>query len=160
MMNLIVAQAENRVIGGNNALLWHLSEDLKYFKRITLGKTVLMGRKTWESLPVKPLGRRRNVVISSQSGFSAPGAEVFRSPEAALKALEGDEVFCIGGASIYECFLPHCDRLFVTQVFASYEGDAFFPPIDPEVWRLSRLSPMLHDRKENADYRFEVWERR
>ena len=93
MINLIVAKASNDIIGKDNSLLWHLSEDLKYFKRITLGKTVLMGRKTWESLPFKPLKNRRNIVITSQKDYKAQGAEVFPDLEQALSALEEQEVF-------------------------------------------------------------------
>lgn len=156
MINLIVAKAENDVIGDKNTLLWHLSEDLKYFKRQTLSQIVLMGRKTWESLPVKPLPGRRNVVISSQSNYSAPGAELFHSLDAALEALKGQSLFCIGGATLYKQILPHCDTLYITQVFKSYQGDAIFPPIDPRKWQLTRLSPMLYDKKEDLHYRFEV----
>ncbi len=158
MMNLIVAKAENNIIGKDNSLLWHLSEDLKYFKRITLGKAVLMGRKTWESLPFKPLKNRRNIVISSQKDYIAEGAEVFTDIESALKALEGEDVFCIGGASIYKLLLPKCDKLFITQLFESYEGDAAFPEIDTNKWEIKRLSPMLYDEKEKIKFRFEVWE--
>ena len=158
MMNLIVAKAENNIIGKDNSLLWHLSEDLKYFKQITLGKTVLMGRKTWESLPFKPLKNRRNVVISSQKDYKAEGAEVFTDLDSALEALKDEEVFCIGGASIYKLLLPKCDKLFITQLFESFEGDASFPEIDTTKWEIKRLSPKLYDEKENIKFRFEVWE--
>jgi len=160
MIKLIVAKASNDVIGDRNTLLWHLSEDLKYFKRQTLHQTVLMGRKTWESLPVKPLPRRRNIVISTQDGYTAPGAEVFHTLDAALKALNGETLYCIGGATLYKQILPHCDALYITQLFKPYHGDALFPPLDPTIWHPTRLSPMLHDPKENVDYRFEVHERR
>lgn len=160
MIKLIVAKASNDVIGDRNTLLWHLSEDLKYFKRQTIGQTVLMGRKTWESLPVKPLPRRRNIVISTQDGYSAPGAEVFHTLDAALEALNGETIYCIGGATLYKQILPHCHALYITQLFKPYRGDAHFPPLDPAIWHTTRLSPVLHDQKENVDYRFEVRERR
>ncbi len=160
MINLIVAKAKENAIGLDNRLLWHISEDLKYFKRITSGKTVLMGRKTWESLPFKPLKNRRNIVVSTQKGYLAEGAEVFESLEAALEAVKVEEVFCIGGASVYKALLPQADRLFITEVYKSYTADAFFPELTPRDWKLTRLSPMLYDQKENTDFRFEVWERR
>lgn len=160
MINLIVAKASNDIIGKDNSLLWHLSEDLKYFKRITLGKTVLMGRKTWESLPFKPLKNRRNIVITSQKDYKAQGAEVFPDLEQALSALEEQEVFCIGGASPYAQLLPHCHSLYITQLFKPYQGDVSFPEIDSTTWHQTRLSPLLYDQKEAVSYRFEVWERR
>lgn len=159
MMNLIVAKADNDAIGLNNRMPWHIGEDLKYFKRITLGKTVLMGRKTWESLPFKPLKNRRNIVISSQKDYVAEGAEVFGSVEAAIEALKGEEVFCMGGATMYRELLPMADRLFITRIFHSYEADTFFPKVDSALWRVARLSPMLYDEKEDVRYRFEVLER-
>lgn len=160
MMNLIVAKAENNIIGKDNSLLWHLSEDLKYFKQITLGKTVLMGRKTWESLPFKPLKNRRNVVISSQKDYKAEGAEVFTDLDSALETLKDEEIFCIGGASIYKALLTRCERLYITQLFKDYEGDVNFPTIDSEQWKITRLSPILYDIKEDVRFRFEVWEKK
>ncbi len=159
MISLIVAKAGQGAIGFENRLLWHLSEDLKYFKRITLGKTVLMGRKTWESLPFKPLKNRRNVVISAQKDYAASGAEVCESLEKALEILANEDIFCIGGASVYKAILPKTDRLFITEVFKSYHADAYFPPLNPQEWKLTRQSPMLFDSKEGVNFRFEVWER-
>lgn len=160
MISIIVAKAANNVIGKDNDLLWHLSEDLKYFKQTTSGKTVLMGRKTWESLPFKPLKNRRNIVISSQKDYVADGAEVYSDLDSALEAAKGEEVFCIGGASIYKLLLPKCNKLYITQLFENYEGDVDFPEVDSDIWEIKRLSPMLHDEKEKIKFRFEVWEKK
>lgn len=162
MISLIVAIAQNNAIGKDNDLLWHISEDLKYFKKTTNSRTVLMGRKTWESLPFKPLKNRRNIVVSSQKDYLAKGAELFNNTEIALEALksEKDEVFCIGGASLYKALLPKADKLYITRVYKDFEADVFFPDIDENIWEVKRLSPMLYDEKENVNFRFEVWERK
>ena len=162
MISLIVAIAQNNAIGKDNDLLWHLSEDLKYFKKTTNERTVLMGRKTWESLPFKPLKNRRNIVVSSQKDYKIEGAELFDSVEKAVEVLktQKDEVFCIGGASLYKALLPNADKLYITRVYKDFEADVFFPEIDESVWEVKRLSPMLYDAKADLKFRFEVWERK
>lgn len=126
--------ARTRAIGKDNQLLWQLPEDLKRFKRITDGHPVVMGRKTWESLPEKfrPLLGRTNIVVSRQEGYDAPGAIVVHSIDAALDAAEkapgNEEIFIIGGAQLYADALPYADRLYLTSVNDDAEGDAFFPP--------------------------------
>jgi len=126
--------ARTRAIGKDNQLLWHLPEDLKRFKRVTDGHPVVMGRKTWESLPEKfrPLPGRTNIVVSRQEGYEATGAIVVHSIDAALDAAEAaagsEEIFIIGGAQIYIDTLPFADRLYITSVNDDAEGDAFFPP--------------------------------
>lgn len=162
MINLIVAIAQNNAIGKDNDLLWHISEDLKYFKKTTNARTVLMGRKTWESLPFKPLKNRRNIVVSSQKDYQISGAELFYDTDKALEALkeEKDEVFCIGGASLYKALLPKADKLYITRVYKDFEADVFFPEIDEQIWEIKRLSPMLYDEKEEVNFRFEVWEKK
>ena len=162
MISLIVAIAQNNAIGKDNDLLWHLSEDLKYFKKTTNERTVLMGRKTWESLPFKPLKNRRNIVVSSQKDYAIDGAELFDSIEKAVEVLktQKDEVFCIGGASLYKALLPKADKLYVTRVYKDFEADVFFPEIDEQKWEIKRLSPMLYDQKEDLSFRFEVWEKK
>jgi dihydrofolate reductase len=159
MISLIVAIAQNNAIGKDNDLLWHISEDLKYFKKTTNERTVVMGRKTWESLPFKPLKNRRNIVVSSQKDYQISGAELFSDTDKALEALkeEKDEVFCIGGASLYKALLPKADKLYVTRVYKDFEADVFFPEIDEQKWEIKRLSPMLYDQKEDLSFRFEVW---
>lgn len=137
---LIVAQGLNRVIGHQNRLPWYLPEDLKYFKQVTLGKPVIMGRKTYESIG-KPLPGRTNIVITRDAQWSAPGVKVVASLQAAIELGEAqalidgvDEAIVMGGAQIYEQALPLVDRLYLTQVEASPEGDAFFPPLDMTQW--------------------------
>ena len=136
MISYVVAVSRNGVIGREGGLPWHISSDLKRFKEITLGKPVVMGRKTWESLPRKPLPGRRNIVITRQSGFAPEGAEVAATPEEAL-ALCGDapEVAVIGGGEIYRLFWPLVDRLYLTEVDLEVEGDTHFPPVSAAEWR-------------------------
>ena len=135
-ITLIAAYAENRCIGINNTMPWHIAEDFAFFKNYTSGKPVIMGRKTWESLPKKPLPHRRNIVISRQEDYVATGAEVVDSLAAAL-ALCADvaEVIIMGGAQIYEQALPVATDLRITEVSLNVAGDAFFPVFDKQEWR-------------------------
>lgn len=126
---LIAALARNGVIGRDNALPWRLRADLARFKALTLGHPILMGRKTWESLG-RPLPGRRNMVVTRNAGYSADGAEVFITPEAALHEVGGGPVFVIGGAELYRQMLPLADRLLLTEVQADVEGDALFPTFE------------------------------
>jgi dihydrofolate reductase len=133
MVVLIAAVARNGVVGRNNALPWYLSADLQHFKRTTLGAPVVMGRRTWESLPprFRPLPGRRNVVVTRSTGWHADGAEVAHSLEQALEQLaEAPKVFVIGGAALYASALPIADELVLTEIDANYEGDAHFPAWD------------------------------
>lgn len=135
---IIVAVAQNRVIGKDNRLIWNIPEDMARFKALTAGHTVLMGRKTWESLPprFRPLPGRRNIVISRQADYAAPGAELAHSLESALALAASDEtVFVIGGADIYRQALPLADRLEITEVELSPEGDSWFPEISADDWQ-------------------------
>lgn len=135
---LIAAVAHNNCIGKDNTLPWHIPEDLRHFKELTTGKTVLMGRKTWESLPpnFRPLPNRKNIVITSQVAYSVPeGVEVFTSIEAALSAHIHDDVFVIGGAQLYKQTIDKADTLHLTEINESVDGDAFFPTIDLTMWR-------------------------
>jgi dihydrofolate reductase len=138
---LIVAQAENRVIGRNNTLPWHLSEDLKYFKSVTLGKVIIMGRKTYESIG-RPLPGRTNIVVSRDPNYQLDGATVVHSLSEAIdearqiSTLKGvDEALVIGGAELYVQALPMAQRLYLTQVHQQVEGDACFPEIAHADWK-------------------------
>jgi dihydrofolate reductase len=138
---MIVAQSANRVIGNGNRLPWHLPEDLKYFKRVTLGKPIIMGRKTFESIG-RPLPGRCNIVITRDEQWHAEGVVVVRTPEAAIEQaaaqalVDGvDEALVIGGAEIYRQLLPQVERLYLTQVHAEVDGDACFPVLEPSDWR-------------------------
>ena len=137
-LHLIYARSRNNVIGVNGDLPWHLPEDLAHFKRTTLGQPVIMGRVTWESIPDKfrPLPGRTNVVVSRQAGFSAPGAQVAGSLQAAMDLFTAEEVvWLIGGAQLYAQALPLAQQLVITEIDADYEGDAFAPAIDAAQWK-------------------------
>ena len=137
---LIAAVASNRVIGRDNQLIWNIPEDMAHFKTLTAGHTVLMGRKTWESLPprFRPLPDRRNIVISRQADYAAPGAELANSLESGLALAATNEIiFIIGGADIYRQALPQAGRLEITEVDLSPEGDSWFPEIPAADWLLT-----------------------
>ena len=153
MISYVVAVSRNGVIGREGGLPWHISSDLKRFKEITMGKPVVMGRKTWESLPRKPLPGRRNIIITRQGGFAPEGAELAASPEAAL-ALCGDapDVAVIGGGEIYRLFWPLVDRLYLTEVDLDVAGDTHFPALDPAEWR--EVGRELHPRGEKDSASF------
>jgi len=163
-LSLIAALAENRVIGIENRMPWHLPGDFKYFKATTLGKPIIMGRKTWDSLG-RPLPGRLNLVVSRQPGLQLEGAEVFSSLSAAIERAEQwaaeqgvGEVMLIGGAQLYELGLAQADRLYLTRVAAQPQGDAWFPEVDPAAWRL--VSSLPNPAQGDAPgYTFEVWER-
>jgi dihydrofolate reductase len=164
-VSLIVAAADNRCIGINNRLPWHLPEDLRFFKRVTMGKPIIMGRKTFESIG-KPLPGRTNIVISNNKNYSHEGTRVAGSLDEAIKIAETvalydgkDEVMVIGGAGIYRLCLPIADRLYYTKVHASVNGDAFFPEVKWSEWKL--LSQEDHKASGNNpyDYSFTLYER-
>lgn len=135
---LIVAVARNRVIGKDNRLLWNIPEDMAHFKRLTAGHAVLMGRKTWESLPerFRPLPGRRNIVISRQRDYNAPGAELAHAlTDGIALAADAEKLFVIGGAEIYEQAMALADRLEITEVDLAPDGDAWFPEIAAAEWQ-------------------------
>lgn len=135
-LTLIAAVAKNGAIGKDNRLLWNLPEDMQRFKKLTLGHAVLMGRKTWESLPEKfrPLPGRRNIVVTRNPGYRLSGATVAHTPSEAIAAAGDESIFVIGGAEIYREALPLADRLELTEVDDAPEGDAFFPMVDRLLW--------------------------
>ena len=153
MISIIVAIARNGIIGGDNRLLWHISEDLRRFKALTTGHPVVMGRKTWESLG-RPLPGRTNVVLTRQPDFAPEGAVVVHSLEEAVRMFPPqEEVFIIGGGELYAQALPLADRLYITTVEADYEGDVRFPEWDQSQWQLT--SRELHERGEKFEHPFE-----
>jgi dihydrofolate reductase len=136
-LTLIAAVARQRVIGRGNSLPWHLPEDLRHFRAVTTGHPVIMGRRTWESLPARfrPLPGRRNIVVTRQPAWRAEGAEVVASPDAALALLGSvPQAFVIGGAELYAAMLPLADELLLTEIDRDFDGDAFFPPWDHEAF--------------------------
>ena len=135
MISLIAVVARNRAIGLNQKLLWHLPEDMRHFRAMTHGKPVIMGRKTWESLPKKPLPGRLNIVITRQKNYRAEGAVVVADGPSALKAAGAVEEICvIGGGEIFDMFLTQTDRIYLTEVDLEVDGDTFFTPLDPAQW--------------------------
>jgi dihydrofolate reductase len=135
---LVLAMADNGVIGAQGALPWRLPDDMRRFKAITMGKPVVMGRKTWDSLPKKPLPGRTNIVITRDRAFRAEGAVVVHSLDEALARAEGEqpeEIMIIGGAEIYLAALLRADVIHLTQVHGDFAGDARLPPFDPKLWR-------------------------
>lgn len=160
ILSIIVAQASNRAIGKDNDLLWHLPSDLKRFKALTTGHTILMGRKTFESLPKGALPNRRNVVVS-RSVEQIEGAEVYPSLETALSALsDQDEVFVIGGGEIYEQTLPLAQRLYLTEVHAIYpDAHTFFPPIHADEWQELERIEQEQDERHVHSYTYRLLEK-
>ncbi len=163
-LSLIAALGENRVIGVDNSMPWHLPGDFKYFKATTLGKPIIMGRKTWDSLG-RPLPGRLNLVVTRQTDLQLEGAEVFTSLKAAVERAEGwaveqgvSEVMLIGGAQLYAQGLAQADRLYLTRVALSPDGDAWFPEFDQAEWVLvsNSKNPAVDGK---PAYSFEVWER-
>lgn len=155
MLNIIAAVARNYAIGFQNKLIYWLPNDLKRFKALTTGNTIIMGRKTFESLPKGALPNRRNVVISRNESLVLEGAEVFHSLEAALASCKDEDVYIIGGEQLYRVSLPLADRLCLTEVDDTpSEADAFFPDVDKTVWKESAREDHDIDEKHAHRYSF------
>lgn len=160
MISIIAAIARGGVIGGGNTLLWHISEDLKRFKAITSSHPVLMGRKTFESLG-RPLPNRTNVVITRDKSFTAEGCVTAGSLSEAIGMFDpAQEIFIIGGGQIYAQALPLADKLYITFVNASYEGDTFFPEIDETVWQKTLSEHHERGEKFTSPFEFTQWVRK
>lgn len=164
-LSMIWAMSENNVIGRNNKLPWHLPNDLKYFKQLTSGKSVIMGRKTYESIG-RPLPNRTNIVITRDKGFTAEGIKVVHSLDQAIELAEAtclvnaqEEVIVMGGAEIYKLCLPKADRLYVTLVHAQVPGDAYFPQIDLTDYKETKREFFEKDGANPFDYSFCVFEK-
>jgi dihydrofolate reductase len=156
--SIIVAIAENNAIGKNNDLLWHISADLKYFKQITFGHTVIMGKNTWLSLRIKPLPNRKNIVISQTLSLNGENVFVARTIQEAIDICDcNTENFIIGGGKIYEQFLPVADKLYITHIHQSFDADTFFPVIDTNRFILESQSPTFTDAKSNLNFSFSVY---
>lgn len=163
-LSILVAMARNRVIGRNNKLPWHLPADLKHFKFLTMGQTIVMGRKTYESIG-KPLPGRTNIIITRQAGYEVPGAIVVSSIDNALLICEENsaingENFIIGGEKIYRQTLEICQRMYITEIQRDFEGDVFFPEFDPNEWEETRRDTHIAEKDANLEYHFVVLDRR
>lgn len=160
IISLIAAMDKNRVIGkSGNELPWRLPADLKRFKSVTLGKPIIMGRKTFESIG-RPLPERTNIIITRSEKYEAPGCVVVHSPEKALSAAgDAPEVMIIGGAEIFARFLPLAKRLYFTHVSGEFEGDIYFPSLDPKEWREIFREAHEPDEKNPYNYTFVTLER-
>ena len=160
MISIIVAASTNNVIGVQGELPWKISDDLKRFKELTMGKPIVMGRLTWESIG-RPLPGRQNIVITRQPGFSAEGCDVVSSPVAALDiAGDAEEIMIIGGGQIYDLFLPKAGRLHITRVITEIEGDAFFPAIDAGSWELIDSEAFAASEANEFAFEFRTYERK
>ncbi len=163
MLSLLLARAANGVIGKDNALPWRLPEDMAYFKRVTIGKSVIMGRKTWDSLPEKfrPLPGRRNIVVTRNADWHASGAERAESLAGALAlCAPSDEAMLIGGAQLYAAGLAVADRIYLTEIEYAFEGDTFFPPLQAAQWHEVSRESHHKDGAPPFDYHFVVYEKK
>jgi dihydrofolate reductase len=160
-ISLIVAMSKNRVIGRDNKMPWHLSADLKRFRAITMNAPILMGRKTFESIG-KPLDGRTNLILSKNTDYQPAGCLVFNSLETALNDAQnyGEELFVIGGATLYEMALPLAKQLYLTDIQAEFEGDTFFPEFDLNDWREIGSEQITNDEKVDFLYRFLTLEKK
>jgi dihydrofolate reductase len=158
-ISLIVAMAKNRVIGADNKIPWHLPNELKLFKSLTMGHHIVMGRKTYESIN-RLLPGRTTVVVTRQRDYAAPGAMIAHSVAEAIELSEGDdEIFVIGGADLFRETLPVADRLYLTIVDAEPRGDVLMPEFDPGTWRETSSEAFLPDEKHAHGYRFSIYDR-
>ncbi|MBN2863871.1 MAG: dihydrofolate reductase [Bacteroidales bacterium] len=161
MISIIAAVSEDLGIGRSNELLWSISEDLRRFKRLTLGKTVIMGKKTWESLPKRPLPGRKNIVLTDRPGECFDCAITATSVSDALsKCSDDEEVFIIGGGSIYCQFMPLADRLYITHVHKKAAADVYFPKISRRVWKIIQKEECKTDDRYGILYTYVIYERR
>ncbi len=161
-MYIIAAIANNNVIGSENRLIWHLPADLKHFRELTMGHTLIMGRKTFESIG-KPLPGRKTIVVTSRKGYDAKGEQVAHNIKEAIRMVKDEkEVFVAGGSDIYEqtIDLYHTRRMYITRVYANFEGDAFFPDIDPEKWELIDMEEYEPDDKNKYPYAFMTYKKK
>lgn len=156
---IIAAVANNGIIGSNNQLIWRLPADLKHFKELTLGHTIIMGRKTFESIG-KPLPGRKSIIITRDTNYQHENCIVVHSIEEALKCAESKQVFIIGGAEIYKQCIGIATKLFLTHVHSSFEGDAYFPSISAENWQIEDTKAFEADEKNPYPYSFVSYSRK
>jgi len=159
LLSIITAMDDNQLIGKDNGLPWKIPADLQFFKKVTMSKPIIMGRKTFESIG-RALPGRRNIIITRDKSFSAEGCEVVFSLNDAIESVQDiDEAMVIGGANIYKQFLSKADRLYLTKVTGAFDGDAWFPEINDADWELIEREDHEADEKNEADYSFQVFDR-
>ena len=160
LLTMIAAAAENNALGKDNDLIWHISEDLKRFKRLTSGHAIIMGRKTFESMP-KALPNRTNIVLTNKKDYQPEGATVVHSLEDALALVKDDsQPFIIGGGEIYRLFMPYCDRIELTRVHQNFEADVFFPEIDLNQWKEIARENIKATNEQPYHYSFITFEKK
>lgn len=162
MLSIIVAIAKNNVIGKENKLIWHIPEDLKRFKALTTGKTIIMGRKTFESLG-RILPNRKHVILTNNKQFKIDDdrVEIVHSVDELGKYIDSkEECFVIGGGAIYNLLLPKCNKLYITKIEQEFEGDTYFPEIDEKEWKLIKSEKGLKNEKNPYDYTYLDYERK
>jgi dihydrofolate reductase len=157
-ISIIAAIAKNNAIGLNNQLIWHLPNDLQFFKETTINSAIIMGRKTFDSIG-KALPKRKNIIITANPNYSVPGAVVVQNLKDAIAHADSEEVFIVGGASIYEQSMAMANRLYITHVHHTFKGDTFFPAIDPKVWKETSREDHFKDEKHAYDFSFVIYEK-
>lgn len=155
---IIAAIAKNNAIGSDNKLLWHLPADLQFFKQTTLNNTIIMGRKTFDSIG-KALPKRTNIVITSNPAFQAPGCIVVSNLKDAIAKADSEEVFIVGGAQIYQQSMEIADKMYITHVHHHFDGDTFFPAIDDKLWRVVFREDHQKDDKHAYNFSFVIYEK-
>ncbi len=166
ILSIIVAASENNVIGKDNRLIWRLPADMKFFKEKTTGHVIITGRKNYESIPEKfrPLPDRKNIVVTRQKNYHSPGAIVVSSIENALQYVSenhsNEEIFIIGGADIYKQTISICDKIYLTRIHHSFEGDAFFSALNKKEWILAQEEDVIADEKNIYNFTIQIWERK
>jgi dihydrofolate reductase len=161
MISIIVAVSEDWGIGKDNDLLWHIPEDLKRFKRLTSGNTVIMGKRTWESLPRRPLPGRKNIVLTDDRTETIENAVTAYSIEDSLSKCEkNEEIFIIGGGSIYRQFMPVANRLYITHVHKKAPADIYFPEIDLRIWEITEKQAFVTGDEDSITYTYTIYERK
>lgn len=155
MISLIVAMSKNRAIGFENKMPWHLPADLAYFKKVTTGHAIVMGRKTFQSIG-RPLPNRTNLILTRDHSFRAEGCQLIHDIEEVLEKAKKEDLFVIGGAEIYQQFLPYAEKIYSTQILEDFHGDTFFPQLTEE-WQLVSTEKHGQDEKNRYKYEFQIY---
>ncbi|MFB7121856.1 dihydrofolate reductase [Bacillus tropicus] len=158
IISAMVAVGENNVIGKNNDIPWRLPNDWAYLRRITMGHSIILGRKNYESIG-KPLDGRKNIILTKNKNYKAEGCHIAYSIEDALSKCEGEEVFILGGEEVYQQFLPYTQKLYITKIHATFKGDRYFPEIDFSLWKGIYTENGIQNDKNPYEYYFHIFEK-